>query len=476
MPDRRIFKHPILDFKRGEKVRIYFDGEELEVFEGENLAAALYASGIDVIRFSEKMGRPRGPFCMIGKCSSCLVGVDGYVERACMLRVREGMVVERLRGLPSLPRGSESFGCFEEFETDILIIGSGPAGLSCAEVIAPSGLDVTLVDDQPRVGGQLLKQTHRFFGSRELFAGYRGFQVARLLEERVRRYSNVRFLLETTAIGVFKEGVLLASSDKLFLAKPRSVVVATGATENFLVFGNNDLPGVMGAGGAQTLMNLHGVKPGEDILVVGSGNVGLIVSYQLLQAGSRVTCIVEALPRIGGWLVHAAKVRRYGVPILTSHTVKSAWGNGRVEGATIVRLDEKWEEIKGSEKEVECDSILLAVGLTPNVELLRQFGAAMRYLPEMGGLVALRTKYLETTVPNVFVAGDVAGIEEATTAIIEGRVVGYTILTRFLGARDEYISAREKNLALLEEYRKAPSSARIRSAWPKVLVEVKTCE
>lgn len=149
----------------------------------------------------------------------------------------------------------------------------------------------------------------------------------------------------TTVVGVFKEGVLAVSNDVKYLIRPKYVVIAAGAYENHLVFENNDLPGVMGAGGAQTLMNVWGVRPGNEVLVVGSGNVGLIISYQLLQAGAEVKAVVEALPRIGGWFVHAAKIRRYGVPILTSHTILGVNGTQRVEEAVIARVDENWNVV-----------------------------------------------------------------------------------------------------------------------------------
>ncbi len=99
------------------------------------------------------------------------------------------------------------------------------------------------------------------------------------------------------------------------------MVIATGAAENMVPFEGWDLPGVIGAGAAQTMMNLHGVQPGERILMVGSGNVGLVVSFQLLQAGCQVVSVIDAAPRVGGYGVHAAKVARTGVPFYLSHTV-----------------------------------------------------------------------------------------------------------------------------------------------------------
>ncbi|RLF48355.1 MAG: hypothetical protein DRN20_04730, partial [Thermoplasmata archaeon] len=137
--------------------------------------------------------------------------------------------------------------------------------------------------------------------------------------------------------------------------------------------------------------------------------------------------MVEAMPKIGGYFVHAAKIRRCGVPILTSHTIKKAWGNGHVEGATIVKLDERWQEVEGSEFDVTTDIICISVGLRPSSEILFQMGAEMKYVPELGGHVPIRNKYMETTAKGVFVAGDVAGVEEASIAIMEGVVAGASV-------------------------------------------------
>ncbi len=222
--------------------------------------------------------------------------------------------------------------------------------------------------------------------------------------------------------------------------------MATGASEKFLIFENNDLPGVMCAGAAQTLMNVYGVKPSEKALIVGAGNVGLIVSYQLIQAGVEVAAIVEAMPRIGGYLVHAAKLRRLGVPIYVSHTIKSAHGTERVEGATIIALDENFNEIPETEKYFEVDLICLAVGLTPYSQLLVQAGCEMAYVPELGGLVPKRTRYQETSLKGVFVAGDVSGIEEASTAMLEGGIAGISAAINVVGENSVALEEREKLL------------------------------
>ncbi|PNX46501.1 MAG: sarcosine oxidase subunit alpha, partial [Thermoplasmata archaeon M9B1D] len=150
----------------------------------------------------------------------------------------------------------------------------------------------------------------------------------------------------------------------------------------------------------------------------------LIVSYQLLQAGIKVDRVVEAMPIIGGYHVHAAKLRRCGVPIQTSHSIKEVYGKDKVEGVIVVKLDKNWQPIPGSQEKVSCDTVCLAVGLTPSTRLLSQVGVEMEFVGEAGGFVALHDEDMQTTVPNVYVAGDSSGIEEASTAMIEGKIAG----------------------------------------------------
>ena len=171
-------------------------------------------------------------------------------------------------------------------KTEVLIAGGGPAGLSAAIVAGELGAKVLLVDDNPVLGGQLIKQTHRFFGSSARDAGIRGFTIADKLQEDMAKLKNVTVMKETAVVGLYgdsKAGIL--SLERYEAVDFERVVICTGATENSLNFDNNDLPGIYGAGAVQTLMNVHGIKPGKKILMVGSGNIGLIVSYQLIQAG-----------------------------------------------------------------------------------------------------------------------------------------------------------------------------------------------
>lgn len=157
--------------------------------------------------------------------------------------------------------------------------------------------------------------------------------------------------------------------------------------------------------------------------MIGAGNIGLIVSYQLMQAGVEVAAVVEAMPRVGGYWVHAAKIRRLGVPILLQHSIKEALGDRVVTGAVIMELDDKFCTT-GKEEKIDCDVICLAVGLTPTTEILSQAGCDMKYVPQLCGYVAMRDRTMRTSNPNFWSAGDAMGIEEASAAMVEGRIAG----------------------------------------------------
>ncbi|MDI6740450.1 MAG: NAD(P)/FAD-dependent oxidoreductase [Candidatus Edwardsbacteria bacterium] len=307
---------------------------------------------------------------------------------------------------------------------DLLIVGGGPAGLMAALAASEFGLEPLIVDENAWLGGQLIKQTHMFFGSKAERAGTRGFEIGIELEAEIAK-RRVEVWLNASCVGYYRDGTVAVLKDQEVVGlKPKALLVATGASENFVSFPGNDLPGVYGAGAVQTLMNVHGIRPGKSVLTVGSGNIGLIVSYQLLQAGVAVKAIIEGLPTIGGYLVHASKIARAGMPVLTRHTILEAYGKEEVTGAAICKIDDQWQAIPGSERKIDCDTICLAVGLSPLTEALWQAGCEMYYVPELGGHVAWHDELMMTTVPGVFTAGDVSGIEEASTAMLEGEIAG----------------------------------------------------
>ena len=309
-------------------------------------------------------------------------------------------------------------------ETDVAIIGAGSAGLSAAVEASSAGAKVLVIDENSRPGGQLFKQIHKFFGSSAHLAGVRGYEIGKQLLHQVEQ-SGAEVMLDSLAYGYFpKKGIGLIHNNRHYVVKAKKTILAAGAKENYMAFPGSTLPGVMGAGAAQTMVNINRVLPGKKVVMVGSGNVGLIVSYQLMQAGADVVALVEASPKINGYGVHAGKIRRAGVPILTGHSISRILGSKCVEAVEIVALDERWKPIPETEQTLEADTVCLAVGLNPMTELAWQAGCQFDYIPTFGGHVPLHDQNMETTVPGIYVAGDVTGVEEASSAMEEGKLAG----------------------------------------------------
>ena len=206
----RIDDHPILSFPETETLTFTYEGKEVTAKKGETIAAALHNEGIYELRRSGDKRRPRGLFCAIGKCSSCLMKVDGVPNvRTCITLAQDGMEVEKQTGFPELPREADRLkpGSIDTAEPDLLVVGGGPAGLKAGLVAGEAGAEVLIVDENPFLGGQLIKQTHKFFGSSEQEAGTRGVEIGDELVERVERHDNIRSMTSTSAIGIYEDTV-----------------------------------------------------------------------------------------------------------------------------------------------------------------------------------------------------------------------------------------------------------------------------
>lgn len=337
---------------------------------------------------------------------------------------------------------------------NLVVIGAGPAGLSAAIEAAKCGMKAVVYDENAKPGGQLFKQIHKFFGSKEHKAKIRGFKIGEdLLKEAAD--AGVDVTLNATVMGLYDQHeITVRVGDEVKHVRGDKIIVATGAAENMVTFKGWTLPGVIGAGAAQTMMNLNKVKPGEKILMLGTGNVGLVVSFQLLQAGCEVVALVDAAPRVGGYGVHAAKVARTGVPFYLSHTIVEAEGTDHVSGVTIAEVDDKFQFIPGTEKHFDVDTICLAVGLSPMSQMLKAAGCKIVEDPKRGGVVPECDEFGETSIDGIYVAGDVSGIEEASSAMIEGRISGVAA-----AAADGYITEEERD-AKIAEMEKALDSLR----------------
>jgi len=402
----RIEHHPILTAKKNlTLVKFSFDGEEITGYEGEPVSSALISADRHVFSYHFRDDFPQGLFCANGQCSQCTMLIDGIPKKSCVTPLAQGMDVRTIHGLPRLPSQDRPLVQAERrsIRTDILIIGAGPAGLAAAAELGNMGFQVLVADDKQQAGGKLVLQTHKFFGSEaDCYAGTRGIDIAEILKEEALKYPSVVILTNAPVVGIYKDrkaGIYL-NYESYLLVEFSALVVAAGAREKALVFPGWDLPGVIAAGAFQTLVNRDLVKAYSKILIVGSGNVGLIAAYHALQADIEVTGIFEAAGRVNGYQVHADKIRRLGVPIHLNTTITRAEGCQKVQRAYVSAVDERFQPIPGTARGYEVDAVLIAVGLAPCNEFLEQ---ARRY-----GIMAVA-------------AGDASEIAEASSAIYGGK-------------------------------------------------------
>ena len=430
MSEWRIEKHPILSIPKRKRMVFYWNNKKLMAYEDEVISSALFANGIHIFGHHGKDGFPQGIFCANGQCAQCMVIANGIPVKSCMTKVEENMVVESVEGLPTLPShvNDFTFSPVKDFDTEVLIIGGGPAGISAALQLGERGIETIMVDDKDRLGGKLVLQTHKFFGSiDDCYAGTRGTEIAKILEDKIGEHSSLKIWLNSTAMYVFndKKVGIVTNGTEYKIIKPTIVLNAAGAREKSLAFPGNTLPGVYGAGAFQTLVNRDLIRPAKRLFVVGGGNVGLIAAYHALQAGIHVVGLVEVLSHVGGYQVHANKIKRLGVPIYTGHTILSANGNEHVESATVCRVNDSFRPISGTEKTFKCDTVLIGTGLSPVNEFFMEAQEA--------GI-------------NAFSAGDAQEIAEASSAMFSGKIAGREI-ARKLGKEDKPVPTNWYNKA-----------------------------
>jgi NADPH-dependent 2,4-dienoyl-CoA reductase/sulfur reductase-like enzyme/Fe-S-cluster-containing hydrogenase component 2/bacterioferritin-associated ferredoxin len=415
MAKNRIKKHPVLPIQEQDEVVFYWNKEKIFAKKNEVISSALFANGIKIFGHHYKDGSARGIFCANGQCAKCTVIANGVPVKACMTQVKENMLVQGVEGLPELPDVEEEaqISDVENIETNVLIIGGGPAGLSASIQLEENNIKAILIDDKDKLGGKLVLQTHKFFGSvQDSHAGMRGMDIGSMLADQVEHSKNIEVWKNSTALYVFNDKKVGILKDGVYkLVTPEIILNAAGAREKFLRFKGNSLSGVYGAGAFQTLVNRDLVKSSENIFIIGGGNVGIIAGYHALQSGINVVGLAEALPKCGGYKVHEDKLQRLGVPIYTSHSIVSANGDESVSSVTIAKVDKNFQTIDGTEKTYECDTVLIAVGLESVAEFTEEAKSA--------GI-------------RVFAAGDASEIAEASSAMFNGKIAGMKIVKEFL--------------------------------------------
>jgi NADPH-dependent 2,4-dienoyl-CoA reductase/sulfur reductase-like enzyme len=326
---------------------------------------------------------------------------------------------------------------------DVLVVGGGPAGISAARAARLAGLSVVLVDERPGLGGQIFKQPGPGFSVPNPSALDRQARFGLSLIASLDGL-DIDLRLRTAVVDVEgRESVLVTEGHTASSVVTTRTIVATGAHDRPVVFPGWTLPGVITAGGLQTLAKTQRVLPGNRTVFAGSGPVALAFPAQLAHYGAFIVEALEAGPapsprdllRLAGaargnldLLRDAARYRamllRHRVPLRYSRIVVRAEGAGRVERVVHAAVDDDWRVVPGSERTVEADVLCTGYGFVPSLELLRLIGCTLDYDESLGGGIVRRDEWLRTSVDGVYAAGDGTGVEGSYVAIDEGTVAG----------------------------------------------------
>jgi thioredoxin reductase len=453
----------VLPMNRPSPMSIRVDGKEVEVYPGETLAAAIMNEfGIG---YRETLnGEKRGPVCQMGVCYECSVHVNGLGKvRACMTTVEDGMEIKTREDgnssafvddyavkIPTvLPQMHDADTSTEPY--DVIIIGAGPAGMGAADELAGHDLRIVVLDEQAQAGGQIYRRPLPEFQDE----GSRNSRV-----DKATRHRDIDWVFRAQVWGIFpkmQDGKTSSSPEEAELFEicmegkrsllARRIILATGAYDRLVAFPGWQSPGVMSAGGIQLLLKSQGMLAGERIALAGSHPFLLIVAQQILKNGGQVTGITFAqpFPRIGDLIRYGVQslkrvkkikellsalwmIRKANVPITYGRVPIQFQGNAEVQEATFAKVTDQHRVSPDDETKVECDVLGLCFGFNASSELARQVGCGMEYNLHKGGWIAKHNEVMQSTLPRVYVAGEITGVGGAELSELEGRLAGCGVL------------------------------------------------
>jgi NADPH-dependent 2,4-dienoyl-CoA reductase/sulfur reductase-like enzyme len=297
-------------------------------------------------------------------------------------------------------------------EVDVAVIGSGPAGLTAAIHAHKGGArKVLLLEREEELGGILKQCIHNGFGLEQFKRDYTGPEYAERLINELEK-TGVQCFLNTLVTDLSSDRVITALSPEhgALEVEARSIVLAMGCRERTrpsIGIPGTRPAGISTAGVAQRFVNIDGYLPGKKVVILGSGDIGLIMARRLTLEGARVIGVYEIMNHPGGLKRNIVQcLNDFDIPLYLSHTVTEIRGKERVEGVVISKVDSNLRPVRGSEKSIECDTILLSVGLIPENELSKKAGIGLS--DSTGGPVT--TEIMETCVPGIFTCGNVSTV------------------------------------------------------------------
>lgn len=306
-------------------------------------------------------------------------------------------------------------------KVDIAVIGSGPAGLAAAISAKENGAKkVIIIDRNNWIGGILPQCIHDGFGVEETGKSMTGPEYLQMYIESVKKLG-VEILIETMVLNFNKNLIITAvNKDGIHKIETSSIILAMGCREktrwNIMIPGNRP-SGIYTAGVAQAFVNLYNIMPGKNIIILGSGDVGLIMARRLKFEGANVLGVVDILPYVSGLPRNVVQcLDDYDIPLFLNHTVTKIEGRDRLEFVTIAQVNENMDILKGTENKIKCDTLLLSLGLIPENELSKKVGIKIDNIT--GGPII--DQNFETTVDGVFACGNCLQVYDTVDILTKG--------------------------------------------------------
>ena len=324
----------------------------------------------------------------------------------------------------------------------VLVVGGGPAGMAAAIAAVESGVaseDILILERDSSLGGILRQCIHGGFGLHTFGEELTGPEYAYKYEKRVIE-QNIPFMLDTMVVELSEDKTVIAMNRErgIFTVKAESIILAMGCRERpkgALGIAGTRPAGIYTAGTAQKFVNMKGYMPGRDVVILGSGDIGLIMARRMTLEGAKVHAVCELMPYSGGLARNIEQcLNDYSIPLKLSHTVTEIHGKDRVEGVTISRVDENRRPIKGSEEYIKCDTLLLSCGLIPENELTISAGISMDRVT--GGAVVDGNR--QTSAEGIFACGNVLHVHDLVDFVSEEAVIaGRAAAAYALGGCDD---------------------------------------
>ena len=305
--------------------------------------------------------------------------------------------------------------------TELVIIGGGPAGMSAAVAAYENGIrDILILERDNSLGGILRQCIHNGFGLHRFGEELTGPEYAWKYEQKVRKYK-ISYKLNTMVLGISEDKTITATNpqDGIFTVKAKAVILAMGCRERSrgaLNIAGTRPSGVYSAGTAQKFVNIKGYMPGKEVVILGSGDIGLIMARRMTLEGAKVKAVCELMPYSGGLVRNIEQcLNDFNIPLLLSHTVVERHGKRRVEGVTIAKVDENRQPIENTKQYIPCDTLLLSVGLIPENELTVKAGIRLDRITN--GAVVDQNR--QTQIEGVFACGNVLHVHDLVDFVSE---------------------------------------------------------